>query len=98
MIRETLEETTWHFKPTALIGIYRWQHPENNETFIRFCFTGNALNADSTLNLDPDIHQAIWLTQKQIEQRHADYRGPLVKDCLNDYHAGHRYPLTILQN
>lgn len=24
-VRETLEETAWHFKPTALVGIYQWR-------------------------------------------------------------------------
>ena len=27
VIRETLEETGWHFRPDAIIGMYRWRHP-----------------------------------------------------------------------
>src|SRR4029453_7635507 len=26
-VRETLEETAYHFVPTALVGIYRWRYP-----------------------------------------------------------------------
>jgi 8-oxo-dGTP pyrophosphatase MutT (NUDIX family) len=98
VIRETREETTWTFKPTALIGIYRWQLPNEGDTYMRFCFTGNPIQADSDLTLDPDIHQAFWLNQKQLKRRETAFRSPLVQDCLNDYLAGHRYPLTILQN
>ena len=35
-LRETLEETGWHVEPAALVGIYRWQAPETDATFIRF--------------------------------------------------------------
>lgn len=98
VIRETQEETAWQFSPTELVGIYRWQHPANNETYMRFCFTGNAIQFDPNQILDPDIHQAFWLNEKQIQKRQTDFRSPLVMDCFNDYLAGHRYPLTLLKN
>jgi ADP-ribose pyrophosphatase YjhB (NUDIX family) len=31
--RETLEETSWHFEPQALVGVYRWTHPTNGVTY-----------------------------------------------------------------
>ncbi|MGD8841742.1 MAG: NUDIX domain-containing protein, partial [Gammaproteobacteria bacterium] len=41
VIRETLEETRYLFRPTALQGIYRYQpHPENPDTYLRFLFRG----------------------------------------------------------
>ena len=43
--RETLEETGWHVTPTALVGIYRWQAPDNGATFIRFAFAADAVRA-----------------------------------------------------
>ncbi|RKZ77844.1 MAG: NUDIX hydrolase [Gammaproteobacteria bacterium] len=98
VIRETQEETAWQFKPTALVGIYRWQHPVNNNTYMRFCFTGNAIQFDPEQTLDDDIHQAFWLNQKQMMRRQAEFRSPLVLDCFNDYLAGHRYPLDLLRN
>jgi 8-oxo-dGTP pyrophosphatase MutT (NUDIX family) len=27
VVRETLEETAYHFRPTHLVGIYNWKHP-----------------------------------------------------------------------
>lgn len=97
-IRETQEETAWQFKPTALVGIYRWQHPKNGETYMRFCFTGDVTQHDPTQALDADIHQTLWLTQQEMLARQAEFRSPLVLDCMNDYLAGHRYPLTLLKN
>jgi 8-oxo-dGTP pyrophosphatase MutT (NUDIX family) len=97
-IRETQEETAWQFKPTALTGIYRWQLPENGETYMRFCFTGEAVQHDPQQMLDADIHQAIWLTKQEFLARQDAFRSPLVLDCVNDYLAGCRYPLTLLKN
>lgn len=97
-IRETQEETAWQFKPTAIIGIYRWQHPTNGETYMRYCFTGEAVHHDPEQLLDADIHQAVWLTKQDLLARQDAFRSPLVLDCFNDYLAGQRYPLTLLKN
>jgi len=97
VIRETQEETAWQFQPTALTGIYRWIAP-NNETYMRYCFTGKLIEHNNNQPLDDDIHQTIWLSHEQISARQNDCRSPLILDCLNDYLAGHRYPLTLLHN
>ena len=98
VIRETQEETAWQFEPRELIGIYRWQHPETQDTYIRYCFTGVVTNHKPDQKLDDDIHQALWLNKQQLLARQADFRSPLVLDCLNDYLAGQRYPLSLLRN
>ena len=38
--REALEETAWHFRPTALVGIYQWTRPQGDITYLRFAFSG----------------------------------------------------------
>jgi NADH pyrophosphatase NudC (nudix superfamily) len=96
--RETLEETAWVFNPSSLVGIYRWQHPDSGDTYMRFCFTGEAKQHDAEQTLDEDIHQALWLSQQEIMARQKSFRSPLVLDCLNDYLNGQRYPLTLLHN
>ena len=96
VIRETYEETAYHFTPTALIGIYRWQGKQ--DTYIRYCFTGDIIRHDPHQSLDPDIHQAIWLDKASIESRQHCYRSPLVGQCLQHYLAGRRYPLSLLVN
>jgi len=40
VICESREETGWHFRPEANIGLYRWRHPGNQESFIRISFRG----------------------------------------------------------
>lgn len=97
VIRETQEETAWQFEPQSLIGIYRWQIPQG-ETYIRYCFSGQLGDHDDKQALDPDIHQALWLTQPEFEARRHDIRSPLVADCLADYLAGQRYSLSLLHN
>jgi 8-oxo-dGTP pyrophosphatase MutT (NUDIX family) len=98
VIRETQEETAYTFEPNALVGIYRWMHPQSGETYMRFCFTGDVVKHDANQALDADIHQALWLDYSSITDRKSDCRGPLVMDCFKDYLAGQRYPLTLLKN
>lgn len=98
VIRETKEETAWSFNPTELVGIYRWQHPVNDETYMRFCFTGEVEEHDENQALDDDIHQALWLSKQDLLAQQDNFRSPLVLDCFNDYLNGQRYPLTILHN
>ena len=98
VIRETQEETAWQFSPRSLVGIYRWQAAASGETYIRYCFAGNVSNHKPNQALDPDIHQALWLDHDEFLTRQADCRSPLVLDCMQDYLAGQRYPLSLLHN
>jgi len=52
VIRETLEETAWHFTPSAITGVYRWRHPANHSTFLRVCFK---LDRYSTIYAEDNI-------------------------------------------
>ena len=38
VIRETREETAWQFIPQAVVGVYRWLHPQSGATYYRHCF------------------------------------------------------------
>jgi 8-oxo-dGTP pyrophosphatase MutT (NUDIX family) len=98
VIRETLEETAWTFIPSNLVGIYRWQHPKSEDTYMRFCFTGEVNQHDKNQTLDEDIHQALWLSKDEILARQQNFRSPLVLNCFNDYLNGQRHPLTLLHN
>ena len=40
VVRETMEETAYPFRPTALVGIYQWRHPVKDLTYLRFAFSG----------------------------------------------------------
>lgn len=96
VIRETLEETAYHFSPTALTGIYQWRHPQKDVSYLRFTFTGEITGHESKRRLDHGIVRAAWMTPEMIRS-HADrHRTPLVAQCLDDYLAGKRYPLELL--
>ncbi len=96
VIRETLEETAYHFKPTAFTGVYQWRHPTKDITYLRFTFTGDITGHDSSRRLDHGIVRAAWFTPEIIRSHAARHRSPLVAQCLDDYLAGKRYPLELL--
>lgn len=98
VVREVKEETAWDFDPTHLIGVYRWQRAPGAVTYLRFCFTGRALRHDSTRKLDTGIVRAEWFSRQEIAAMRSRLRSPLVEQCIDDYAAGLRYPLTLLHD
>ena len=95
--RETLEEAGWQVEPHALIGIYRWQAPDNGATFMRFAFAARAIAHEPARPLDTGIVAAIWLPYAAIVERSAEHRSPLVLRCIDDYRAGQRWPADLVQ-
>jgi len=98
VIRETLEETAWHFRPDALVGIYRWRHGLSGETYLRFAFSGTVHDQQAGRPLDPDILRSLWLEHAELRAQASHLRSPLVLRCVEDYLAGRRYPLELLQD
>jgi 8-oxo-dGTP pyrophosphatase MutT (NUDIX family) len=94
--REVLEETAWQFEPRAIVGIYRWRHPQTGITFVRFTFAGSLLTHDAALSLDPDIEQVLWLNDTELRKQEDSLRSPLVLRSIDDYLAGKSWPLDIL--
>lgn len=97
VVRETLEETAWHFEPTALVGIYRWVHPKG-DTFLRFCFTGELCKHEPDRALDTGIEDVVWLDRQALTERASALRSPLVLRCIDDYLAGARIDLSVLSD
>lgn len=96
--REVFEETAHHFEPEALLGIYRWAHTARARTYLRFAFVGQITGYDPTAPLDRGILRAVWMTPSEIEAVTARHRSPLVARCIEDYRAGRRYPLELLND
>lgn len=98
-VRETLEETGWEFFPTALVGIYRWQHPHKDETFLRFAFCGESGDKQVSEKLDDGIISTNWLSADEIlalpEEK---IRSTMVTHCLKDYMNGKRFDLGLIQD
>jgi 8-oxo-dGTP pyrophosphatase MutT (NUDIX family) len=98
--REALEETTWHFRPTAVVGIYmsRFIKQATGEdiTYMRFAFCGELGERDASLELDEGIVRTLWMTPEEIRANADRLRSPLVLRCMEDYLAGTRYPLSAI--
>ena len=97
-IRETREETAWQFEADAMVGIYLWEQPGTERTFLRFAFSGQVHGHDKTQPLDEGILRAIWLSRDELKAMPEKIRSPMVIDCIDDYLAGKRYPLDILRD
>lgn len=95
VVRETLEESAWHFTPTEITGIYLWTSPTSAQTFLRVCFTGHCHHQEAERTLDDGIIRALWLPREEIAR--ARLRSPMVLQGIDDYLAGRRYPLELLR-
>ncbi len=98
--REALEETAYAFEPTALVGIYlsRFQRATTGEdiTYLRFAFCGRLGAHDPARTLDRGIVRTVWMTPQEIRASVDRHRSPLVLQCIEDYLAGQRYPLSVI--
>ena len=98
--RETLEETTHTFAPTALVGIYmsRMQRASTGEdvTYLRFAFCGQLGDAQPGATLDHGIVRTLWMTPEEIRASIDRHRSPLLLRCMEDYLAGQRLPMGAL--
>jgi len=98
VVRETLEETAWHFAPEALLGVYRWQYPARNLTYLRFAFVGRLVRHEPGRKLDQGIVGTLWLSPEEIRRQGRRHRSPQVQRCVDDYLAGQRFPLQLLKD
>ena len=96
--REALEETAWHFTPASVVGIYQWQRPQGDITYVRFAFAGNLGDHVPGRVLDDGILRAVWMTPEEIQASAARHRSPLVWQCVADHLAGQRYPLELIRH
>ncbi len=97
VVRETLEETAYHFRPTHVVGVYHWKHPTKEDTtYLRFAFDGELLGFEPDRKLDDGIVAARWLTLDEVRATQARHRSPLILRCCEDLLAGKRYPLDLL--
>lgn len=97
VIRETREETAWLFEPEFLVGIYQWQKPATDKSFLRFCIAGRGVRHDSQQPLDADIERAVWLNYETIQDNTHRLRSPLVLRGINDYLKGQHHSLDVLK-
>ena len=103
--REALEETAFHFTPTALVGVYlsRFERSQPEQeapldiTYLRFTFCGELGEHVAGRMLDEGIVRTVWLTADEIRASVPMHRSPLLLTSLEDYLAGRRYPLDMIR-
>jgi 8-oxo-dGTP pyrophosphatase MutT (NUDIX family) len=94
--REALEETGWEIEPTAVLGIYHYQPPQLDYSFLRIAFVAEALRHHPERPLDAGIERPLWLTRDEIVRERARHRSPMLLRCIDDYLAGQRFPLSMV--
>lgn len=103
-VRETLEETAFHFTPTAIVGVYLsrferaliGQEESEDITYLRFAFCGELGEHVAGQALDEGIVRTVWLTADEIRASAHMHRSPLLLTCMEDYLAGRRFPLDLV--
>ena len=103
-VRETLEETAFHFTPTAIVGIYLSRFERRNAgkdtpldiTYLRFTFCGELGAQVVGQPLDEGIVRTVWLSADEIRACTHMHRSPLLLKGLEDYLAGQRFPLSLV--
>jgi len=96
VVRETLEETRYPFRPQALLGVYRYQPQAGSaHTFLRFGFRGE-VGERLAGELDRGIIAAEWLSYEEIVACRAQHRSPMVLQCIDDFRDGRAYPLDVI--
>jgi 8-oxo-dGTP pyrophosphatase MutT (NUDIX family) len=98
VVRETLEETAWDFRPEAIVGVYMWRPEHLARTFLRVAFCGELLAHDSSRKLDRGILRTRWLNREEVLEPRVRLRSPLVLQCMDDYLAGTRHPLSLISH
>ena len=102
--REALEETAHVFTPTHLVGVYmakfhrpaREHHAAETITYLRFAFCGQLGDLRPQQALDSGIVRTVWMTPEAIRACPERHRSPMVLQCMEDYLAGQRFPLSLI--
>jgi phosphatase NudJ len=98
--RETLEESAYEFRPTALLGVYltrsRRASTGEDTTYMRLAFCGELGARDPQRQLDKGIVRTLWMTAEEVRASVGRHRSPLVLRCIEDYLAGVRHPLSTI--
>jgi 8-oxo-dGTP pyrophosphatase MutT (NUDIX family) len=93
--REVLEETGYTVEPDAFLGIYTKRWPD--KTAIRFSFVCRLTGEPRAEVKDKYVTDVLWMTPEEIRARKAEFRMGATENTFQDYFAGKRYPLEMVQ-
>jgi 8-oxo-dGTP pyrophosphatase MutT (NUDIX family) len=103
-VREVLEETAFHFTPTALVGVYLSRffkqasadEPAQDISYLRFAFTGELGAHEAGRALDVGIVRTLWMSIEEMQATQVRHRSRLLLRCAQDHAAGQRFPLEAV--
>ena len=93
--RETLEETGWLVKASALLGLYTYTAPANAITYHRYCLIADAISRVPDAPLDEGIIGPQWHSIESLRTAN-NLRSPMVLTCAEDYLKRKHYPLDLI--
>jgi len=96
--REVLEESGYTFFPETFLGAYHLSYRMQDGadvSYLRFAFTGS-VGEQAKQDLDPDIVRTHWMTKEELLACPDRHRSVVVMQCIEDYLAGQRVPLTAV--
>jgi phosphatase NudJ len=100
-VREVLEETRHRFTPQALVGIYlsRFTKTRTGEdvTYLRLAYAGELGEQVAGAEFDEGIIGTVWMSYPELLASRERHRSPLLLRSIEDYLAGKRYPLELVQ-
>jgi len=95
--REVLEETGLLLAPDYLCGIYYFHRPELQLYFLRFCFVIELESCLIGQPQDDEIIDTHWFSLDEIKEKRQQLRSSMVLECIEDYLAGNKIPLSQLK-
>ncbi|MEE8058084.1 MAG: NUDIX hydrolase [Pseudomonadales bacterium] len=95
-IRETFEETGWTVTLKGIVGLALYTSPHNQVTYHRTTFIAEAISHNPDLALDDGIQQVLWMSYEEMLVNVDKMRSSLVIKSIEQYRAGHHYPLDMI--
>lgn len=98
--RELKEETGLTAAPTGWLGVYLFKPADSEATFVRTAVIFDLEKSPGQHHPedpDGDVLACHWLSLEEIAECKPALRSPLVWQCIQDYLAGTRLPLSALK-
>ena len=93
-VRETLEETGYRVRPTALVGVYFQRFPDSSS--VNVTFAGELESEEQLPIAEQDIVEALWMPIEELKARRSEWRRGSTIQAFDDYFDGKRHPLDII--
>lgn len=99
--REAAEEAGVLFTPTYFLGSFFTLHTSQSGQrvcTVRFAFGGSISPGEPATARDPEIIGVHWLSYEQIIESRSRHRSSAVIRCIENFRAGYRYPLNVVNH